>query len=242
MKNLLILNNRRDSYSNLIWSIAIKNKWNTFRMVISDDLWDVSNGYNCVRFYGDTLTGDNLIRPPFKFYTVDSDLLEKIFVKFPEFTQRPIRSTLLGELGTLKEDLFVKPAGCKFFTAKVYQAGETVGNEHCKPDDKIYVQGIIKPINEIRCFVLNGKVLTASYYRKDGEFNPEFIEEVPKQVKDQVAKICKAFNIPWGIVLDFAQIEGYDGWIFLEANEAWASGLYDCDPNECFKVIIESQY
>ena len=53
--------------------------------------------------------------------------------------------------------------------------------------------------------------------------------------------ICELANTQYGIVLDFVKLP--DGtWVFLEVNEAWASGLYDCDPNECLKVIVESQF
>ena len=47
-------------------------------------------------------------------------------------------------------------------------------------------------------------------------------------------------KLPKGVVLDFGLMDN-GMWSLIEFNEAWASGLYYCDPEKCFDVIVESQ-
>ena len=49
-------------------------------------------------------------------------------------------------------------------------------------------------------------------------------------------------KFPNGVVLDFGKVDSvHEIWHLIEANEAWASGLYDVDPEKAFDVIIASQ-
>lgn len=96
----------------------------------------------------------------------------------------------------------------------------------------------------------NGVILTAALYRIDGvpygetDKTPEDCN-MDEAIKDTVlpnwaAAICAMGDLPPGVVIDFGQLP--DGtWAVIEFNEAWASGLYYCDPEKCFDVIVASQ-
>jgi hypothetical protein len=245
MRKLLILHNRPCEYSNLIWRVAIKDGWKTFRAITSDNLAEISKDYDYVRYYGNTLHGDNLINPPFQFHKIPHDIIEQVCKLNQDYTGRWVITRQFKHYGQIPlvfdECRFVKPVYQKYFEAKVYDRGEPVGNDSCNPKDWISLQGIIDPQYELRCFVLNGEILTASYYRKMKSFECQWIDKCPKDVISMVKNICCKLNIPYGIVLDFALLDN-GKWVFLEANEAWASGLYDCDPNKCLQVIENSQF
>jgi hypothetical protein len=42
--------------------------------------------------------------------------------------------------------------------------------------------------------------------------------------------------LPEAVVIDVGIIEGR-GWAVLEANAAWCSGIYGCDPAEVLRVV-----
>ncbi len=46
-------------------------------------------------------------------------------------------------------------------------------------------------------------------------------------------------TLPNAVVLDFGIIKN-KGWALIEANPAWCSGLYACDPTKALEVIIKS--
>lgn len=242
MSKLLILHNRPDWYGNTIWKTGIEQGWKTFRAVASDDLKKVCEEYDLVRYYGNTLHTQYLKNIPFNFHLIPPDFIYRVYRGFPEYLGRWVKSMQLGCLvQPLEEDCFIKCAYQKWFEAKVYKKGERLLMDHAREEDWIYVQDIIDPVDEVRCFVKNGKVSTASYYKKNKELESEYLEDIPDEIIKIVKDICDYMNIPYGIVLDFAKLS--DGkWVFLEVNEAWASGLYDCDPVACLDVIANSQY
>ena len=174
---------------------------------------------------------------------ISPHFIEDVYAAYPKYLGRYVNSLQIKDFTPINESCFIKPACQKYFEAKVYGKDDIVFNESCQPTDWIYVQGVLDPIDEVRCFILGGKILTASYYRKNKIFEPEYFanEDIPDVLHKMTKDICELANTQYGIVLDFVKLP--DGtWVFLEVNEAWASGLYDCDPNECLKVIVESQF
>jgi hypothetical protein len=152
----------------------------------------------------------------------------------------------------LKQDTFIKCVDIKWLEARVYKVGEKPSSQWqgMQDHDKILVQDPINFIHEVRCFVLDREVKTMSYYRKDKEFCPENIPNMPPE-NHSVWLQALVYNLtapdmreitkfPNGVVLDFGQ-DDCGHWHFIEANEAWASGLYDCDPSKVFDVIVASQ-
>lgn len=239
MKKRLLLHFRADCNTNDIWKAAITNGWSTDR-VHDHDAGARAKGEGLVRYYGNTLHGSRIeSQLPFTFLPLDL----KVLAETP-LTKRLIYLMKLSERGTFRGDCFIKPAQEKWFPARVYKADESItsgeeGNTGSVPDDLIYVQSPVNMINEVRCFVLDGKIHTASYYRISGEYHPiNFDEGRPDVIDEMVAQLAPSY--PRGVVLDFAYTDKRE-WCFLEPNEAWAAGIYACDPTRCLEVIEASQ-
>ena len=65
---------------------------------------------------------------------------------------------------------------------------------------------------------------------------------VHTSIPDMVRQIRAAAKsrLPDGVVMDFGKL-GSGEWALIEFNEAWASGLYYCDPDGAFDAIMASQ-
>lgn len=237
MKKLLLLHYNADCNTNDIWKAAIQSGWATER-VHDDNIPERSINFDYVRYYGNTLQAERCKdKFPFKFYPLNA-VLHKC-----DFIGREIRLAKFSELYMpFTEVVFVKPVYQKYFTAKIYNRGETIDAAQL-PNDDIYIQRPVEIIDEIRCFCLDGEILTSSYYKKDKEYNPENTDSIVKNIglHHMVKGLNKQGFLPKAVVLDFG-LTPDRGWIFIEPNEAWASGLYGCDPRKCLEVIENSQY
>jgi hypothetical protein len=230
----LLLHNRYEYNSNSIYSIANRRGIKTDRInrnnVSSIDMINAD-----VRYYGNTLDvdifGDLL---PINFLEVDVNILP-----IAPFTNRKIEIKRYSDLIGIKNK-FIKPVGSKWFEAKVYAEWDTSVMNCSLQDDLVYVQDIVDFVNEVRCFCLDGNILTASVYKFSREFCPMSYEEDVRNpiLGDMVKELALLY--PRGVVLDFGYTS--DGkWCFIEPNEAWASGLYACDASKCLDVILASQ-
>lgn len=247
MKPLLLLHIRADVNTNDIWRAAIRAGWATER-VDQSARFDIPPGTAKVRYYGNTLHAEIIgNKIPLKCLPLDLTVLAST-----SLTKRAVHLTTVeefmspdGQFAGMRRgsSLFIKPAQQKWFSARVYQPGESpvrkLGSS-VLPSDLIYVQAPVDMINEVRCFVLDGKILTASYYRIGHEYCPVGIDDVDrlKVLDEMVAELAPLY--PRGVVLDFAYLSTKE-WAFLEPNEAWASGLYGCNPERCLDVIEASQ-
>jgi hypothetical protein len=246
MKKLMLLHNRYTHNDNDIWSIAIKNGWSTAR-TNQYQVKEHMEGYDFIRYYGNTMHAEQIKdQLPFKFLLINPYVLTRL----SDITKRKISCF---EYWSLKQPLekkcFIKPVHEKFFEAKIYEIGENIFGAPL-PNDFIYVSETINFIDEVRCFVLNGKVLTSSLYRinkesyQDVDMSPEQINFDDKikdtPIEQYVKEICSEHDLPPGIVIDFGRLPNGE-WALIEFNEAWASGLYFCDPQKCFEVIVASQ-
>lgn len=236
---MLLLHLRADPNTSDIWRSAIRNGWTTERVDMTGRI-SIPPGTPKVRYYGNTLHGEIIQgHLPLRFLDLDLEALAKT-----PLTKRSVQLMRAGELGDITKASFIKPAQQKWFPAKVYQPGESPKRSQGGaglPSDLIYVQEPIDMFNEVRCFCLDGKILTASYYRVGHEYCPLGIDDVdrPKILDEMVTELAPLY--PRGVVLDFAYTSTHE-WCFLEPNEAWASGLYGCDPDKCLEAIEASQY
>lgn len=190
-----------------------------------------------VRYYGNMLHVEEIAQYlPLKFQSLDINNLTNL----QTWTKRKIEIMRCGSITQpLTVGGFYKATGIKWLESRVYNVGESFA---CQPDDTIYYQETVDIIDEIRCFVKNGEILTASWYRKNKIFDPEPLEDagILRDMQNMTRDIWKSAKWPNGIVFDFGILR--DGSIlFIEANEAYASGLYQCNPARCLDVIIASQ-
>lgn len=237
-KRRLLLNNRYNYSTNDIYKAAINVGWNPER-IHDFNLKQMMEGYETFRYYGNTVQQAFLKdQLPIKFIDFPRQIL-----LFQDYAKREVSLIKFEELRQpIIERKFIKPTYEKWFDARIYEVGETITGTPPHNDDLIYVSEIIDIIDEVRCFCLNGEILTSSYYRinKEVEMKP-FDDRLSKTlIEFYVKELFNTGLIKGGIVLDFGRMNN-NSWCFIEANEAWASGIYDCDPVKCLEVIVNSQ-
>ncbi len=142
---------------------------------------------------------------------------------------------------------FVKPAQqAKVFPAAVYRSGSALAAVCQELADTLPVL-IAEPVRwdvEYRCFVLNRHVVAASPYLRAGQLAR--VSDGSWPMTDQEDEALQAFmeatladpavQLPAAVVVDIGIVAGR-GWAIVEANEAWASGLYGCNPAAVLPVL-----
>jgi hypothetical protein len=163
-----------------------------------------------------------------------------------EYTKRKIEFMTLGEAKKITERKFIKPADDKCFDAKVYEAGEFQPHAIIQDDYPVLVSEPVEFTLEYRCFVEMNRVRTWSNYIYNGHIaDPKLWEAVPANaeclphefVQDMLYWEDGVDTVP--SVVDVGYIPG-KGWAIIETNQAWASGLYGCDPERALKVMEQS--
>ena len=95
---------------------------------------------------------------------------------------------------------------------------------------------------DFRCFCLDRKVQTLSPYLRSGihaKLSDYDTSRAELQAATKFAEAVLAATdsmTPRAVVLDVGQIVGR-GWAVVEANAAWGSGIYGCDPEVVLDVI-----
>ncbi len=95
---------------------------------------------------------------------------------------------------------------------------------------------------EFRCFCLDGRVRTLSPYLQSGVHAKHDGYEVSQVERDEATQLAESVlaavgaATPRAVAVDVGQITG-QGWAVVEANAAWGSGIYGCDPDSALSVI-----
>lgn len=232
----LLLSSRHTEDDQALWRAAIRRGWTVARArgirlpeIHEDDVVIYVEALYAATIAG--MLGRSLLDPP-------DDWLGRLPL---EFRRREIRLTTLGLARTLPGPLFVKPPNDKSFAAEVHQSGITLPDEF---DDQMAVL-VAEPVqwqDEFRCFCLEGTVRTLSPYLRSGvharRTDYTATSEERQAARDFAETVLAATTAttPRAIVLDVGQIEGR-GWAVVEANGAWGSGIYGCDPVAVLDVI-----
>jgi len=177
-------------------------------------------------------------------------LLEPAFDWLPtlptQYRGREVRLTPLGHARLLKITRFVKPVDLKYFVAKVYDSGDQLPVETAPTDSTPVL--ISEPVHwevEYRCFVLERQVAAISPYLRDGKLAQD---EAGHWIDSRTAEALHfaqsfvrdaAIELPPGVVVDVGFIR-HGGWAVVEANAAWGSGIYGCDPQLVLPVVRRS--
>jgi hypothetical protein len=248
MKKLLLLDNRYSADSNDIKKVANKLGWATERT----NLYQVEGhcaGYDLIRYYGNTLhyAGLQTRKLPFAIHDIDPQILPRL----KSFIKREMNCLLFKDLKQpIEKKQFIKPCREKWFPAQVYSPGETILGAP-NGGDEIYVSDPVKFIDEVRCFVLYGKILTSSLYRINS-IVWDATKEDPKDINfdsrindTPIPEYCKKINQIYpslkSVVMDFGLLENGE-WALIEFNECPFSGLYYTDYEKAFECIINAQY
>jgi hypothetical protein len=174
-----------------------------------------------------------LLEPPFDWLTTLAQ----------DYRKRDIRFATLGEARQHRQPAFVKPADDKCFLAGVFPSGAQLPAEDVLPGaTPVLIAEPVKWEVEFRCFVLEGEVVTLSPYLRNGELvqSPEGVWEDQRtnEAREFAQRVLLdgSVTLPPAVVMDVGIIEGR-GWSVIEANAAWGSGIYGCDPAAVLHVV-----
>jgi hypothetical protein len=162
-----------------------------------------------------------------------------------EYLRRWVRLSTLGEARQVTSPTFIKPVADKCFDAKVYAQGAELPPASDLDDSEhvLMSEPVVWEI-EFRAFVMDRKVVTLSPYLRHGELveQPDGSWAAEPDEVSAAEAFCKAvlsdshLSVPPAFVLDVGIIADH-GWAVIEANPAWGSGLYGCDPEEVLRVV-----
>ncbi|WP_406195923.1 ATP-grasp domain-containing protein [Kitasatospora sp. NBC_01560] len=167
----------------------------------------------------------------------------------PELTHRSVSLVTLAEARALRRPMFLKPPADKLFAAKVYPDGTGLpGPDALDDDTPVLASEVVRFRREYRLFVLDGEVRSASRYAVDGDLDAAPLAEdghraeVAAFAADVLA--ASAAALPSAAVIDVGLVDsgpaGGGRWAVVEANAAWASGGYACDPDAVLDVVLRS--
>lgn len=173
------------------------------------------------------------------------ELPEDWMVRLPySYAKRKVAITSLAEARNLTHPMFVKPPNDKSFEAKVYESGADLPVEY---DDDMTVL-VSEPVSwegEYRCFCLGGKALTVSPYYRSGVHAKLSDYEITQAERAAVIEFAESVLsetsefTPRAVVIDVGELTGH-GLAVVEANAAWGSGIYDCDPDRVLDVLRQA--
>lgn len=162
----------------------------------------------------------------------------------PRFLRRELRVSTLAAARAHPGPVFVKPAdGRKGFAGQLYRAGAGLPSDDACPDDTpVYMAEPVTWQVEVRCFVLDGRVLTCSPYLRGGSYTDgdwSLTIEERSAAKACVEQLFAVAPAPPAVVIDVGFIEGR-GWAVVEANSAFGAGVYGCDPERVLEVLARA--
>lgn len=168
--------------------------------------------------------------------------------KLPEcYLKRKVEFMTLGEAKLIKETKFIKPADDKVFKAGVYTPGTLILSDVIPDDTPTLVSDVVEFDLEYRTFCSSKIPKTWSNY--------VFFDNIadPKYWKMVSMKDDDPYDFVWNLlddigidgpetmpsVIDVGRIKG-KGLAIIETNQAWASGIYGCDPGRVLDVLEDS--
>ncbi|WP_377268442.1 ATP-grasp domain-containing protein [Peterkaempfera sp. SMS 1(5)a] len=161
-----------------------------------------------------------------------------------ELTCRRIEAVTLAEARRLRRPAFVKPPGDKHFPARIYPDGSRLPGPDAMDDDlPVLVSDIVCFVHEYRLFVLDGAVHTASRFATGPALDMAPLDDDPREadVHAFAREVLSAADgtLPSSVVVDVGLLD--DGrWAVVEANPAWASGGYACDPDRVLDAVVRA--
>lgn len=233
----LLLSSRSTDDNQALWRAAVRSGWNVERargITVPDGL----AGEELV-IYVEALFAPEIAK---KLSLQLIGPAEDWLVKLPaEYRKREIRLLTLGGARKLRVPAFVKPPNDKLFTATVFGSGDDLPADY---DDSMAVL-VAEPVTfevEYRSFVLDRAVRTISPYLRHGRLAKLDDFAAPDDEQREAAEFARrivsdnSIELPRAVVIDVGRISGR-GWAVVEANAAWGSGIYGCDPMEVLAVI-----
>jgi hypothetical protein len=232
----LLMSSRHTEDNQALWRAAIRRGWSVARArgIRLPEIEDPEIIIYVEALYAPTIAkmlGRQLL-----------DLPEEWLVQLPHaFKQRRIELTTLDQARSITEPAFVKPPNDKSFAAQVYESGACLPSEF-DADMAVLVAEPVQWESELRCFCLDGTVKALSPYMRSGVFAKLSNYEASRAETEAAATFAEGVLAamdsltPRAVVLDVGQIVGC-GWAVVEANAAWGSGIFGCEPGAVLDVI-----
>jgi len=229
----LLLTSRYTEDAQLLWRAASRSGWRVERVrgiSLPEDL------------EGEIVLFVEALLAPTLAEQLGIELLEPAetwLAELPDdFKRRQVSAVPLAAARRMPGPVFAKPPNDKSFEAKVYASGSDLPQSD--EDRLILVAEPVQWTCEFRCFCLDGSVLTLSPYLRSGRLARQddfWASEEELQTARELAETVLALaSLPRAVALDVGQIDGR-GWAVVEANGAWASGIYGCVPELALRVI-----
>jgi hypothetical protein len=175
-----------------------------------------------------------------KLYSNSQDWLTKLPHKY---VNRKISLTTMGAARKEQNKMFIKPADdIKSFEAKVYMSGADLHPSNVLNDIPVLISEEMNFTSEYRCFVKNRKVVSVCCYKYLNEankkehyqFNNDLVIAFVNDLLRDDAVACAP-----GAVIDVGKFKKEE-FAVIEANPAYASGVYGCEIIGALEAIIES--
>ncbi|MGK5549257.1 ATP-grasp domain-containing protein [Streptomyces sp. URMC 127] len=155
-----------------------------------------------------------------------------------ELTGREVRVMAIAEAYALRRPAFVKSPNDKSIRAMVYADGTRLpGPDAVEAETPVLVSDTVTFTAEYRLHCLDGMVHTGSRYAEDGRLALGPLPESARAFGADVLAVAGT-ALPSAIVIDVGLIDGR--WAVVEANAAWASGLYNACPDRALDVILRA--
>ncbi|WP_156251020.1 ATP-grasp domain-containing protein [Pseudactinotalea terrae] len=167
------------------------------------------------------------------------------------WTARLVMTTTVADLTAgahvaLDGPVHVKPAELKHSGLPAQVVTDTgaaraaVAAAGLDPGTVVQLSKVIDPVAEFRAFVRHGKVVTVSAYLVAGvTWDAWSSQDAPEagEAARFAADVAASVAGPDGYVLDVARTR-QGAWVVLEANPAWSSNPYHCDPAAVVTTVL----
>jgi hypothetical protein len=235
----LLMSCRNTEDNQLVWRAAVERGWSVERV---RGLQVPTVESDRVLVYIESLFAPaiaqrfslTLIQPP-----------DNWLVKLPkEYRLRDIALTTLGDVADCSLPLFLKPPNEKSFPAQVYDNVEQLLVDY-GPSTPILTSTPVQWEVEYRCFCLDGQVRALSPYFRNGKLSKlddfSATEQELSSAKNFAERVLRDTRVttPNAIVIDVGTLSTGE-WAVVEANSAWGSGIYGCDPTKVLDVVEQA--
>ncbi|GAA0445025.1 ATP-grasp domain-containing protein [Streptomyces sp. NPDC046215] len=155
-----------------------------------------------------------------------------------EYTRREIILVPIREAYGLRRPAFVKSPNDKRIPARVYSDGSRLpGPDAVDPHTPVLVSDVVEFTAEYRLYLLDGSVHAGSRYAQHGRLSLGPLHKDAAAFGAELLAGCAA-TLPSAIVVDVGTADGR--WAVIEANAAWASGMYTTDPQRALDAVLRA--
>jgi len=233
------------SHPTLILPPSYSSDSNNLRKVAEARGWNV---HRAIRYQAPFTAGPLAVHGPLAFCDIIAQQVGLRLLDPPdawlanlprEYLLRDVWAGTVADLHKVKSKAFIKPANDKVFQYGTYEQGRDVPTRHIASTCPILVSEVVAWDIEVRLWILDRKVVASEFYRIVGDHEPKVVlaraEAFGQGILDE-----PDYDLPSAVVIDVGHIEER-GWAAVEANQAYACGIYgEENHSEILDVIRRS--